>query len=246
MLILTIVAMFVVRATTVAPQAPDSSSAANALFRAGRLAEARDAYLPAARRGDARAAFWLGVIAMRTERFDQATDWLTRAIAADERQALYHVWLGYAYDAQRERANIFRVPGLAAKARSEFERAIALDSTSVDAHVGLANKYLYMPRVAGGSVDKARAETAIIRRLNPYRGALVGAALAAHTGDHASARRELETLRMTYPDSAAPVLRLAELYLQQHQADSAVALLQARLARAPDDSLARRALARIR
>jgi tetratricopeptide (TPR) repeat protein len=181
----------------------------------------------------------------RAQKYRDAAELLERAVEHDESNVQYHVWLGYAYDALRERANVLKVPGYAAKSRAHFERAVTLDSSNIDARVGLARKYLYTPRIGGGSVTKARAQADAVRRLSPYRGGLLDAEIASHTGAEPMARRALGALRVEYPDSLAPILRLAELHLRQRQRDSALAVLDERLVRVPGDSVTRAARARI-
>lgn len=132
-----------------------------------------------------------------------------RAVRADDRSAVYHFWLGRAYGAQAQRANVLRQPGLARKTRGEFDRAVALDPDYLDAREGLMEYYLQAPAVLGGSDAKAREQAAEITRRNPYRGGLVAAALARRAKDPAGVRRAYEGMIAQYPDSAGPYIALA-------------------------------------
>lgn len=65
---------------------------------------------------------------------------------------------------------------LARRGRDFMERAVALDPTEIAYREGLVDFYQQAPRVAGGSLAKARAHADAISRIDPVRG---GAWLAA-------------------------------------------------------------------
>src|SRR5439155_2166838 len=113
-----------------------------------------------------------------------------------------------------------KIPFIAPKVRVEYERAVALDSTNVDARIALGNYYLYAPRIGGGSLEKARAQAAAASRLNPFRGPLFEATIAERENP-ADAERILTTLAAAYPDSSLPVTRLAAFYASHARANDA-------------------------
>ena len=81
-------------------------------------------------------------------------------------------------------------PGLAKKARVEFERAVELDPKSWEARTDLAEFYLEAPAIVGGGKDKAQAQADEIAPLNPAMAHWVRAKIAEKDKDAASAERE--------------------------------------------------------
>jgi tetratricopeptide (TPR) repeat protein len=158
-----------------------------------------------------RAPFLRGCQRMAARQASAAADEFERAVQADPRNPVYHFWLGRAYGAQAQRANVLRQPGLARQTRGEFERAVALDPGYLDAREGLMQYYLQAPGVLGGSAAKAREQAAEIARRDAYRGGRVTAALARRAQDTAGVRRAYEGMIAQYPDSAAPYTALAVL-----------------------------------
>jgi tetratricopeptide (TPR) repeat protein len=197
--------------------APNATSLTRACEQAGAApaGEGRARVQAAARAGGAAGAFAEGCLALADERYPEAERAFARAVAGDERNAAYHYFLGRAYGAQAQRANVLRQAGLAGKTKSAFERAVALDPDYVDARLGLMEYYLQAPGLMGGSKAKARAQVAEVRRISPYRGALVAAQVAVREKDVAGASRELDAATRQFPDSTAPYLQLVALQVQQ-------------------------------
>ena len=97
-------------------------------------------------------------------------------LAPDSAQA--HYWLGNAYGYQIGRVGTLSQGFMAPKLRDAFERAIALDPDLHDARSSLMEYYLQAPAIAGGSVEKARAQAAELERRDPPRGHYARARLA--------------------------------------------------------------------
>ena len=67
------------------------------------------------------AAFDEGVRLMRLNKPDAAERQFERAIAADERNGTYHLWLGRAVGQQASTASTLRQPFMARRIKSEFD-----------------------------------------------------------------------------------------------------------------------------
>lgn len=100
-------------------------------FEAGRLTEAKDAYLQilAVDVRHAPSLSGLGMIAQRSGNADVAEKMMRRAIAADDKKAEYHFSLGIA----------LQVQGKYADALSAFQRAASLDPANLPAHFRVGN-----------------------------------------------------------------------------------------------------------
>lgn len=200
-----------------------SSTDGVALFEARRYAQARPAFEAAIRANprDARAAYYLGRIALVDGNGDKGADWLERAVELEGGRADYHHWLGRAYSRQAVHAGRFRQLRLAGRIRGELERAVRLDPSDVDARLDLLQYYVVAPGIVGGSTDRARAQAAEIRRLNPFRGHLADAAVAEDAGDAGTAEREYAAAVAAFPDSLAGAWALGSFYARRKQWDRA-------------------------
>ena len=194
-----------------------------ALFEARRYPEARAAFEAAAKANgrDARAAYYLGRIALVDGNAGRAQQWLERAVQLDAGRATYHHWLGRAYSREALRAGKLRQMALAGKIRDEFRRAVALDPNDLEARFDLLQYYVVAPGFMGGSEGKAREQAAEIRRRNPFRGHLAYGAIAEDAKDAAGAEREYVAAVREFPDSLAGSYALGTHYARRQQWDRA-------------------------
>jgi tetratricopeptide (TPR) repeat protein len=205
------------------------------LFRAKQYAEAKTVLTPPARSGDAWASYWLGRVAMAENKLDAAEDHFERAIKANGTISEFHLWLGRAAGEKAQNANVLKQPGLARKTKSAWERAIALDPKNLDARADLVSYYIMAPGIMGGSHEKAREQVEEIRKLNPYRGGLEAVRVAENEKKPARAEGELRILVSSFPDSAAPLVRLGLVLQGQQKWADAFSLFDEVLARKPND-----------
>jgi tetratricopeptide (TPR) repeat protein len=233
-------AMPLVTASGVAQSPASNSGRAIALFDAGEYVAAR-AELDAAIRHnaqDATALYYMGRVALQQNHSGEAVDWLEKAIAVDDDNAQYHLWLGSALGEEAQRASRFRQPFLARRVRTEFERAVALDPRSVLAHIGLLQVYGLLPGVMGGSMEKAHRQAAVLAGLSPLYGHLGAGFLAQREKNNALAEREYEAGISAAPDSAAGYLSLGMLYQREERWLDAFATYDRLLKRRPDEMAA--------
>ncbi|HZF67114.1 MAG TPA: tetratricopeptide repeat protein [Gemmatirosa sp.] len=207
--------------------------------------EARPRVQAAAAGTGAAAAFAQGCLQMADGRFDKAADAFERAAKQQDGSAVYHFWLGQAYGAQAQRANVFRQASLARRTKQEFDRAVQLDPDYLDARAGLMQFYLLAPAVMGGSVDKAREQAAEVRRRNAYRGAFLAASIAQRQKDAAGAMREYQALTAQYPDSAAPWSALATLHAQRKEWEQAWGVVDRMVKALPEAMVGQYAVGRL-
>jgi tetratricopeptide (TPR) repeat protein len=188
---------------------------------------------------DAAAVYCMGRVYEAQSRSGEAVDWFEKAVRLDEQKAEYHLWLGNALGEEAQKANKFRQPFLARRVKTEFERAVELDSTSLDARHGLIQFYSVAPGFMGGSMEKARAQAAVIGRLNPMRGHVETAQLLEREKDIAGAEREYAAGVAAAPDSAYAYYALGSFYQRQKRWTEAFATYDKLLAVKPNDVVAR-------
>ena len=164
-----------------------------------------------------RLAFVKGCKLLAEQKWGPAGGEFEKASRAEPNEPVYHFWFGRASGEQAQRANPLRQPGLAKRTKGEFERAVALDSTYVQAREGLLRYYLAAPGFLGGSIDNARKQAAEIARLNPYRGGIAFANVALQARDTVGLIAAHEGLLSQFPDSATPYLVLIQVQQTRKQ-----------------------------
>ena len=184
------------------------------LFAARKLDEAKAAYqaILAKDRNNADALFHMGRIADLQEKSGEAVDWYEKAVKQDDGNALYHFRLGSALGDEAQKASKIRQPFLARRVKAEFERAVALDPTMLDARLGLVDFYSVAPGVMGGSMEKAREQAAEIGKLNVMRGHMARARIAMREKNDSAAFAAFEAAIAAAPDSTPAYYSLSSLY----------------------------------
>ena len=141
------------------------------LFDLGNYAAAATALnnIVARNANDAEAQFWLARTYYEQKDFDNAATHAERAVEIDPKNSDYHLWLGRSYGQQADRERSF---SLARKVKKEFEEAVRLNPSNLDARRDLEEFELQAPWVVGGNKDDAREQATAIAAIDPVRGHL--------------------------------------------------------------------------
>ncbi len=99
--------------------------------------------------------------------FKKASEALEEAVRLAPDISEAHLWLGRAYGRRAETSTFLTSPGLAAKARASFERAVTLDPANTEAASDLFEYYLEAPGFLGGGMEKAKALAEKTRESDP-------------------------------------------------------------------------------
>jgi tetratricopeptide (TPR) repeat protein len=185
---------------------------------------------------EARAAFDRGKAAHNAGKTDEAVSAFERAAALDSTSSLYHLWLGHAYTRQLSRVNFLRKAFVARRSGAEYDLAVKLDPTSIDAAEARLDFFLGAPGIVGGGIDKARAEAARLATLDAYRGAMAEARIAEHEQEWPKAEKLYRALMADYPERTAAVDALITMLQNGKRFDDAFKIVDDRLARRPDES----------
>jgi tetratricopeptide (TPR) repeat protein len=169
---------------------------------------------------------------------DDAVKEFEKAVALDDGNADYHLWLGNALGTVAQKASVLRQPFLAKRVKAEFERTVQLDPAKIDARNGLVAFYVQAPGIMGGSVDKARAQAEEIAKLNPMRGHFARASIARAQKDTAAMEREYRAAVADSPDSVLAYQQLAGWLANIKRGDEAFAVVDRLAARKPGDPVA--------
>jgi len=193
------------------------------LAESGRNAEARTFFTTAAAAHPQSPIppFWLGRLALNEEDWDKAIESFEKAVALEDGNSTYHLWLGRAIGSKAQRASVLKQPFLAKKVKAQFERAVELDGSNLEARSDLISYYLRAPAVMGGSVEKAEAEVAAIAALDPFRGHLERARIYEHEKKNDLYERELLAASAAKADEPGPRFQLGFLYQRLERWDDA-------------------------
>ena len=147
--------------------------------------------------------------------YKKASEAFEKAAALDPNNAKLIHWLGRTYGRRAETANPFMAPGLAAKTRQMFEKAVQLDPTDKDALGDLLDYYLDAPGFLGGGMAKAEMLTQLILKSDPAEGHYAQGLVAEKKKEFATAEQQFRRAAELAPRQVGHVLVLAR-YLANH------------------------------
>jgi tetratricopeptide (TPR) repeat protein len=118
-----------------------------------------------------------------------------QACAEKRPQAICSYAIGRVYGQQAMTASVFKMPGLAAKTKEQFVKAVELDPQLFEARIALAQFYLIAPGFAGGSLAKARELAGEVQARQPEQAKLIRFLVAAQDKDWTGAEKELASIK---------------------------------------------------
>ena len=168
------------------------------------------------------AALLLGQSQFQLGLFDAAAVSLARATAESPGSSEAHNWLGRAIGMQAERGNPLSAMGLARKARDQFQKAVELDGTNLEAINDLFSYYLSAPSFLGGGVDKARSLAETVKPLHLGEYASMQGALSEKAKDFAGAEKWYRQASSEDPWRIGPGVDLALFYTRRGMGEKAL------------------------
>ena len=192
-----------------------------ALMQNGHFKRARDLAEAAYRAHpqDARAAFLLAEARNAFGDYNDALKYAELAVRLDPKNAEYHRELADVYGNIGLKSSVFKQFTLAKKCRAELDAASAMDPKDVENLDAQMTYYLEAPGIVGGDKKKAQAIAEEITRLNPARGYLAQAQIAAaEKGDDSKIERLFQKALEADPHNYLALVRFANFYLMdQHK-----------------------------
>jgi tetratricopeptide (TPR) repeat protein len=209
--------------TTIAAADP----AAVQLLSRGRM---NDAIKALSNRGDAESFNLLSRAYYAMECWDDAVRWGERSVAERPQDATYHLWLARAYGRKAGDSSAFVAAGLARKAKNEFERAVQLDPTNIEARSDLSQYYVQAPAVMGGGLDKAREQAAQVNKYDAAEAHSILAQVAAKAKRYDEAESQFRDAIKEARNPASYWLQLADFYRLRGRSDDAQKMVQMAMA----------------
>jgi tetratricopeptide (TPR) repeat protein len=157
--------------------------------------------------------------------FKKSTDFLQKAVTEAPSNAEYVDWLGRAYGKRAETSNPLLAPGLASKARQNFERSVQLNPKNPDALSDLFDYYLEAPGFLGGGYDKAQEVAKQIAAVDPPEGFFEEAKLAQKRKEFDRAEIHLRQAIAATPQKVGAMLVYAKFLSNQGRTRESDAIL---------------------
>ena len=153
------------------------------------------------------------------DQWDRGISACEKAVALAPDNSQFHLWLGRIYGEKADKSGFMTAAGLAKRVRNEFETAVHLNPSSVDARSDLAEFYLEAPGIVGGGRDKAERQANSLISLDPARAHWVNARIAEKKKDFAAAESEYRGAIEVSHGSASSWLNLGLFYRHREQFD---------------------------
>ena len=179
---------------------------------------------------DAEAHNLLCRVYYQEQRWDDAIRECEAAVRLMPSDSEYHLWLGRAYGEKADAIHSIKAYGLAKKVRDEFERAVQLDSTNVDALSDLGEFYTAAPGIVGGSKKKAEGVAQTMEAYGPAQADQLKGRLAEKEKNYPLAENEYKAAVEASHQSADAWMELASFYARHRQWDPMLQALQSGIA----------------
>jgi cytochrome c-type biogenesis protein CcmH/NrfG len=142
-----------------------------------------------------------------------------KAVALQPENSQYHLWLGRAYGEKADHSNFFSASSLAKRVRSEFETAVRLDPSNVEARADLADFYVQAPGIVGGGKDKAATQAQQLASLDPAQAHLLRSHIAEKDTYMGTAESEFRAAIQASGGKPGTWMNLAQFYRRTHRLD---------------------------
>jgi Flp pilus assembly protein TadD len=177
--------------------------------------------------GDAEAHNLLCRVYYQEERWDNAIHECAAAVQLAPMDSGYHLWLGRAYGEKADSIHSIKAYGLAKKVRSEFERAVQLESGNVDALSDLGDFYTAAPEIVGGGKKKAQGVAHALDQYEPAQAHQLRGHLAEKDKNYLLAETEFKAAVEASKEPANAWMTLAAFYSRHQQWEQTLAALRA-------------------
>ncbi len=175
-------------------------------------------------------------VLLRMQKHDEAKKHGERAIELNDSISDYYLWLARAYLAKAMESGVINAFRYARKSRSTYEKALACDSSNVEARLELSMYLIAAPGIVGGDRDEGKQQAHIVEQQDSLYGAYAWASVYEREED--LDRAETALMRAVELDTSSTFYaRYALGYFleRSEQYDKAVEVFRDILANKPDE-----------
>ena len=151
------------------------------------------------------------------EQWDDAIGECETAVKLAPLDSEYHLWLGRAYGEKARNIHSIKAYELAKKVRSEFARAVELDSGNADALSDLGEFYAAAPGIVGGDKRKAQDMARALEKHEPAQAYQLQGFLAEKNRNYALAEFEYKAAVEASSQPAEAWMDLAAFYSRRRK-----------------------------
>lgn len=210
------------------------------LYASGQYRQAVEVLQTAVQRdpSDASLQYWLGRCLYELRDYGHAITSLEHAVMLDPSQSEYHDWLGKACGRRAEETNpvlSFVGLSLARRAHREFETAVHLDNTNLEAQRDLIRYLLNAPGIVGGGNEHAEQQIDALQRVDPVEADLARAEAFATHKKYEQASAVYQRILDARPSRIGVYFEVAEYDRDHADVEGMRQAIQAGAALAPDD-----------
>jgi len=182
---------------------------------------------------NAEAFFWLARNYYEISDYDSAVAQFERAVALDSKNSVYQQWLGRAYGGKADRERSF---SLAKKVKKQFQLAVALNPSNIEARRDLEEYCIAAPWIVGGSKDEALEQVNAIAAIDPVQGHLARALYYQEAlKKPEEAENEIRQVLAGDPKKPDPYFETAEFFERQGKPADMSRAIQAAERMSPND-----------
>jgi tetratricopeptide (TPR) repeat protein len=200
-----------------APSQDQSLTDANAALQSGEADKALAllAQFPQSGPGAAQAQNLLCRVRLTLNEWDAAAASCEQAVHLDAENSGYHLWLGRALGEKASRASFLTAFSLAKRTRAEFEEAVHLDPSNVQALSDLGDFYRQAPGAVGGGIDKAEGIVPELEKIDPAGADELRGRIADQRKNFSVAESEYKKMTTAGPHPSRGWSALASFYSRQ-------------------------------
>jgi Tfp pilus assembly protein PilF len=169
------------------------------------------------------------------EQWDSAIKNGEKAVNQAVNSAEFHWWLGRQYGEKAASVNPLSAASLAGKTRNQFELAVKLDPTHVQAQADLAEYYVEAPSIMGGGLDKAREQASLVSKYDAAASHWILFKIAEKDKHYDEAEQQLQAAIKVARNPAQYWMNLASFYRGRSRPDDMLKAISQAVAQ-PDKS----------
>lgn len=172
------------------------------------------------------------------EEYGRAQRAFERALLEDPEDSELNLWVGLAIGRRVQTMSAFRRLGampLITRVKRQFEKAVELDGSNIDALDALMGFLLEAPGIAGGSKRDARGVAERIQAVSSAHGAYALGIWHEDVGEIEQACKQFELARQRAPDNSSYLVAHAGFLARRGSHAESDDLFEAALARDPEN-----------